>query len=275
MFLSVSAGLEAIESLDLQLALKAGLFLDGCKIFLSGFNNTQIEKLRRCLNAGGATRFNQLTETVTHIVIGKVVTEHLNTIQSWVSKPHVVTGDWIVESAKLKKTADESDFLYARLGENEKVSPLVNKGNMSPPKMRRPSVNVPSEEDNNETFVDDALINQYMRKGTSDQSNRATRKSDVNEASLNESALPSSQAPENDGVFKGKTFTVSGYDDETIANLIDVITEHGGKIKSLDYSGHVNYSIVSLEGEGEFHPRVDYHVTHLFIEDCLEQEVKY
>ena len=37
---------EAIESIDLVQSKKAGPFLDGCKVFVSGFNEVQAEKLR-------------------------------------------------------------------------------------------------------------------------------------------------------------------------------------------------------------------------------------
>jgi len=37
---------EAIESLELGLAKRAGPFLDGCKVFTTGFDEIQAEKLR-------------------------------------------------------------------------------------------------------------------------------------------------------------------------------------------------------------------------------------
>lgn len=37
---------EALESLDLAISKKAGPFLDGCKVFISGFDGAQMEKLR-------------------------------------------------------------------------------------------------------------------------------------------------------------------------------------------------------------------------------------
>ena len=41
--------LEALDSLDLAVSKKAGPFLDGCKVFLSGFDGNQMEKLRYSL----------------------------------------------------------------------------------------------------------------------------------------------------------------------------------------------------------------------------------
>ena len=41
-----SRSTEALESLDLVLSKKAGPFLDGCKVFLTGFDGPQVEKLK-------------------------------------------------------------------------------------------------------------------------------------------------------------------------------------------------------------------------------------
>lgn len=68
----MARGLESLDNLDLQEAMRAGLFLDGCKIFLSGFSAPQMEKLTRVLNAGGASRFRQLSENVSHVVLGEL-----------------------------------------------------------------------------------------------------------------------------------------------------------------------------------------------------------
>jgi topoisomerase (DNA) II binding protein 1 len=48
---------------------------------LSGFNAEQTEKLRRVLNGGGATRFNEISESVTHIVMGDIVSADLKALK--------------------------------------------------------------------------------------------------------------------------------------------------------------------------------------------------
>ena len=61
--------------MELGSAKAAGQFLDGCKVYLSGWAgdaaaHARTEKLRKLINMGGATRFNQLTDTASHIVMG-------------------------------------------------------------------------------------------------------------------------------------------------------------------------------------------------------------
>lgn len=61
---------EEVEALNLQEALKAGNFLAGCRVYLTGFTPIHTEKLRRVLGAGGASRLSHLTESVTHVLLG-------------------------------------------------------------------------------------------------------------------------------------------------------------------------------------------------------------
>lgn len=53
-------------------AKKAGNFLDGCCIYLSGFRTEEREKLNRILNVGGATRYDVVNEKITHIIVGQL-----------------------------------------------------------------------------------------------------------------------------------------------------------------------------------------------------------
>ena len=49
-----------MSELDLARVKKAGTFLDGFKIYLSGFKEHDLEQLRRVLKSAGATRFINL-----------------------------------------------------------------------------------------------------------------------------------------------------------------------------------------------------------------------
>lgn len=52
------------------------------QVYLSGFNMEQTEKLRRVLNGGGATRFNEISDSVTHIIVGDIVSSDLKFLKS-------------------------------------------------------------------------------------------------------------------------------------------------------------------------------------------------
>lgn len=121
---------EILEKLDLREAKNAGLFLDGCKVYLSGFSTEQTEKLRRVLNGGGATRFNEISDCVTHIIVGDIVSSDLKILKSSGFRPYVVTVDWVIESIKLRSPAPEEEFLCTNilLQPAEPPSPLSKKG---------------------------------------------------------------------------------------------------------------------------------------------------
>ncbi|XP_075157185.1 mutagen-sensitive 101 [Haematobia irritans] len=93
-------------------AKKAGNFLDGCCIYLSGFRSEEKEKLNRILNVGGATRYDVVNEKITHIIVGQLDD---NEFKAWkkenfLTAAHIVRLDWLLESIKLKQTASEAVY---------------------------------------------------------------------------------------------------------------------------------------------------------------------
>ncbi|KAK7027481.1 hypothetical protein SK128_007595 [Halocaridina rubra] len=245
----------AVDDIDLAQAMKAGHFLDGCIIFLSGFGEKHTDILRKVFNAGGATRFSQLTPSVSHIIIGKVIEEHMNTISSWTSKPHVVYPSWIVESIRLKMPAEESQFLYTF------NVPSV-------PKPLRCMARRSSAGDNDVTYVDEDLLHQYVKPAAFVKD----RKSVGNDETVNMSCLPDSQDTTPYGIFYGKMFTLSGYNQKITEDYTVVIREHSGEVVSLDYKGYVHYSITNLEGTGPVHAEAAEVVTISYIQDCLNAD---
>ena len=51
-----------------MVAVKAGSFLDGCKVYLSGFSDPEKVQLTRVLKYSGGVRLTRLVESVTHCV---------------------------------------------------------------------------------------------------------------------------------------------------------------------------------------------------------------
>uniref|UniRef100_A0A1A9WPL4 BRCT domain-containing protein n=1 Tax=Glossina brevipalpis TaxID=37001 RepID=A0A1A9WPL4_9MUSC len=100
---------QVFEEINPKEAKKAGNFLDGCCIYLSGFRSDEREKLNRILNAGGATRYDAVTEELTHIIVGQLDDHEFN---SWkannvLAGVHIVRLDWLLESIKRKQLASE------------------------------------------------------------------------------------------------------------------------------------------------------------------------
>lgn len=101
-----------LSEISPQNAKKAGTFLDGCCIYLSGFTTEDKDKLNKILNVGGATRYNEINDKITHIIVGEVIASEF---ASWreqgiQSGAYIVTLHWIVESIKIKQPAYELKY---------------------------------------------------------------------------------------------------------------------------------------------------------------------
>ena len=121
-----------IEKIDMASLRRAGLFLaePKCWIFLSGFNEHQQEQLRRCLKSAGALVMNQLTSSVTHVIINHTLPlEHIKTIGRLKLNPYCVSVQWLVESMQMGMAVPESDFLISSPAMQSLIEPP--KGNPS------------------------------------------------------------------------------------------------------------------------------------------------
>ncbi|KAH8238267.1 hypothetical protein KR032_001764, partial [Drosophila birchii] len=93
-------------------AKKAGTFLDGCCVYLSGFRAEEREKLNRVLNTGGATRYDEANEGVSHIIVGQLDGDAAAEYRQWqsdglMSSVHVVRLDWLLESIRAGRVVSE------------------------------------------------------------------------------------------------------------------------------------------------------------------------
>ncbi|XP_055843920.1 DNA topoisomerase 2-binding protein 1 [Episyrphus balteatus] len=91
---------------------KAGTFLDGCCIYLSGFRGEEKDKLNRILNAGGATRYDEINENLTHIIVGQLDEADFRAwrSQGLLSVVNIVRLDWLLESINQKQPASENIY---------------------------------------------------------------------------------------------------------------------------------------------------------------------
>ena len=89
-----------------------GQFLDGCCLYLTGFNEAQLEYLQKIINAGGATRFNQMNPSVSHVVVGDKSVQDIEKLINSESSPHVVTVHWLLESCKQVKCMPEQGMCW-------------------------------------------------------------------------------------------------------------------------------------------------------------------
>ena len=74
-----------LEKLDMTSLRKAGMFLKEpqCRIFLGGFNEHQEMQLRRSIKLAGAIQVNELTSSVTHVIVNQTLpTEQIKIIET-------------------------------------------------------------------------------------------------------------------------------------------------------------------------------------------------
>jgi topoisomerase (DNA) II binding protein 1 len=86
---------------------KAGLFLDGCKVYVSGGAPVLQDKLRKLLNTGGATRFDDISESLSHILLAgaSLKTAEAKELGKLSRQPPVVPLLWLLKSIELKHPA--------------------------------------------------------------------------------------------------------------------------------------------------------------------------
>lgn len=290
--------MEVVNKLTLADAKKAGPFLDGCKVYLSGFSLDVCENLRKILNAGGATRFSVLSDPVSHIIVGDHVPEDVNYLKKSGIRPHVVTIDWLLESMKQRHPAPEDQFLVsANNGKQaEPPSPLSKKGAHLLRRLSDVSSPIPLQIENDkpvekqdaepEEPADVTIVHQYLNasqseplenygKGSSSKHVPEVKQNGIdedhkpNESSqsiLSENTTQSSGCP---AIFRGLAFSSAGFTEEETQTLEEMIKEKGGRLVHRGFKGIPDYGIVPLEGERLYHT-TNAVVTPLWVEDCYD-----
>jgi len=103
---------QLLESLDLSRVRKSGPFLEDCKIFLSGFTDSEVEFLDKVITSANGLRMSQLTASVTHFVGVRNNPDHLRMMTSLNLSPYKVSLQWVVESMFMGQPVPESDFPF-------------------------------------------------------------------------------------------------------------------------------------------------------------------
>ncbi|XP_076653820.1 mutagen-sensitive 101 [Halictus rubicundus] len=105
-----------LERLTFSEAKLSGPFLDGCNIYLTGFASSQRDKLNKILNVGSATRLDDISDALTHVIIGdeNKAASDLKMLKSKGLCPHILTLEWLEESMKLKRPAPEENYIFVQ-----------------------------------------------------------------------------------------------------------------------------------------------------------------
>lgn len=247
----------------------AGQFLDGCKIFLSGFSADDSEKLKKVLNFGGAMRFNELTETVSHVIVGKKNANDLANFKG----VYVLGIDWLVESVKLKRPAPEKTFLLVDNVPNsaEPPSPLSKQGakllSRNDSKMlQKPSFDL-DKEDEEAGQKEEELLNKYNLSQPGEPLDRPeqplSRSNSTASSKLTGSLL-------DETLFKNLIFYMSNeLTEEDKKRLESLIVERQGQIVGKRFLGVPHYAVVPVVATSLTETTAKEVVTAIFIQDCM------
>ena len=232
-----------LQELDLARVKRAGTFLDGCKVYLSGFAEAELVQLARILKFGGAGRLTALVESVTHVVHGAgeaVAPDTARLLRSLDLSPHHVGLEWVVESMKRGRPVEEAEYPFPPRAQGRTEEPMAPPS--SPPR--------PPARDETATF-EAGLLAQYGKGQTSTM--------------LTETM--SQVVP----FLSGLTFHLIGFPETQQQDLSDWITEAQGELVYSDHTDPVDYLLVPVAGvAGELRPHRRL-VTEIWLEDCLDE----
>ncbi|KAK3930026.1 DNA topoisomerase 2-binding protein 1-A [Frankliniella fusca] len=271
-----------LSEVNLSQAKKAGSFLDGCGVYLLGWNSDEEECLRKILKCSGAARFSDLSDRVSHVLVGNLEKPFLRTIRALPHKPYVVNIKWLIQSVTEKAPASEEPFNCLpseKLDTTEAPSPLSKKGmallqNFSPHKPLA-AQNHPLENNQNSPSPnkDDQLLAKYIS-------------ADSSSICMPPPPVPSPKKQASHPAIKPKTAETSDVEtqEDSLKFVIvglpeasasyaekDLIQKYGGEVVPKSYKGVPDFAIVPLTGFTLRQTATEI-VTILWLQACIEQQ---
>ncbi|KAJ8954963.1 hypothetical protein NQ318_000394 [Aromia moschata] len=160
---------ELVDKLDIKKAKMAGHYLDGCSVYVTGFSPAHTEKLCKILNLSGATRYDQFSDRVTHVIVGDPKYPEVKTIKNRGYHCLLVSVQWVLESIEKEQPVNEENYLVSSsdLEKSTIGSPLSKKGlsllrsNVTITENRLEEVK--EKEDANVQNPDDDILQQYLK----------------------------------------------------------------------------------------------------------------
>ncbi|XP_033099642.1 DNA topoisomerase 2-binding protein 1-like isoform X2 [Anneissia japonica] len=280
---------------DLDLFKPPEDFLDACKIYLSGFSGSRLEKVRKIINIGGGTRFSQLTENVTHVIVETGTEDHIQLVMSSDFRPEVVTVEWLVECYKQGSTVSELPYICLDVPTTHVVSPQKPVKNV-PDKQSTKQKKWPKDKEV-EGDDEESVMMQYLSTETQDFSRidtpelDVTTKQEIDELNiLNEmekDAENDGEEEEDDndatqidqeivaededykGIFFGKKFSLIGFLEDQAEVFEEMVTSEGGVVIATSDSPEADYQIVPITGNLA-HNTVRNVATNCWLQQCVE-----
>ncbi|XP_050996005.1 DNA topoisomerase 2-binding protein 1 [Acomys russatus] len=295
---------ENLENLDISVFQAPEDLLDGCRIYLCGFSGRKLDKLRRLINNGGGVRFNQLSEDITHVIVGDYEDDLRQFWSKSSHRPHVVGAKWLLECFSKGYLLPEEPYIHANYqpagipvsDQHENQTAVLEKSGTFSKKDCVPSEAL--------QLADEEILAQYVNN---DSTTVETKPSEAmepevgpcsssthiepcddsthvepcddsthisvqeeNPSSVSHCLLDGATVPE-EGLFSQKSFLVLGFSIENERNIVNVIREHAGKIVSFPSRTVADYAVVPLLG-CKVEATVGEVVTNTWLVMCIDNQ---
>ncbi|KAG8198438.1 hypothetical protein JTE90_022176 [Oedothorax gibbosus] len=270
-----------LDEFDLSTLPNFGQFLDGCKIFLTGFNGTQMLKLRKIVNSTGGMRFSIYSESITHVVVGDLTKDFLQTLKSSSVTPYVVKVDWLLECCRKEDMVDEGPFLC--------MNPTLHSPEKEEPEHKPVSTSqIPKplsrNEDNTPDHITD-IFNQYICGQNAETSKKSENNSTKETKNSSIESVPQPRLPPDQHIevvdleeecttgtqllFAGLKFIIVGFGDKDTDILAKMIETHSGIVFGNEGSSTADIAVVPII-KHDYTICASNVVTNCWLQKCIE-----
>ncbi|XP_063160066.1 DNA topoisomerase 2-binding protein 1 isoform X2 [Candoia aspera] len=246
--------------------------LDGCRIYLCGFSARKLDKMKKLINSGGAVRFNQLNEDVTHVIVGDCDDELKQflkkTEQS--NRPHAVTVQWLLECFRKGYLVPEEQYApasYQQVTTPSSEPPFISKRNNV---LKKEHVNTVQAAE-----TDEDLLSQYVTHDSKvvhpDDHSEIDHTVFQDGKDVAVSSLAETSSIAEGALFSGRKFLLLGFGKEDESYITALIEENAGKVLLQENKAIADYAVVPLMGN-KVTSTVGDVVTNTWLVMCIEQQ---
>ncbi|XP_044744931.1 DNA topoisomerase 2-binding protein 1-B isoform X4 [Coccinella septempunctata] len=288
-----------IEQIDIKKAKKSGQFLDGFSIYLVGFKDDHREKLCKIINASGATRCDDMSDRVTHVIVGDPESHELKIIKSKGFTCFIVTIQWLLDSIDRKRPCGEDPYLVNNLRDESKFKSPMGKKGLSLLRSKRTITEIDltlsqKEKENLENEMDaeaeKEIMKQYMMpEPTAEEDTLANILKNANfdserlggaesdsqnkqhaDAPSTEETYTSQTLDQPLDIFRGFSFFITGFDEEQVTEMEEKIQSASGRITNVFRDANYVVAPCFISDPLDYDENIT--INDLWIYDCITEE---
>ncbi|XP_070586247.1 DNA topoisomerase 2-binding protein 1 isoform X3 [Erythrolamprus reginae] len=244
--------------------------LDGCRIYLCGFSARKLDKMKKLINTGGAVRFNQLNEDVTHVIVGDCDDELKQFLKKTERRPHAVTIQWLLECFRKGYLIPEEQYApasYQQVKIPSSEPPFISKNSNT---LKKEHVNIVAAAN-----TDEELLSQYVSHDSKvahfDDQTETDHTVFQNGKEVIVSSLAEFSSVVEGALFSGKKFLIFGFGKADESCIRALIEENAGKVLLQEKKVIADYAVVPLL-ENKVISTVEDVVTNTWLVMCIEQQ---